>query len=143
MMNGTHSEQRRYGCMRLVDFAVAQYDVVVAVVNASLSLLAEVVECFAKSFLALAALKYHRQFYRIEAFIAYVAKNVELSVCKNRVGQTHHLAVRLVGRENARTYTAYIFRERHDERLAYGVDGRIGDLCKLLTEIVEEHLRVA
>ena len=55
--------------------------------------------------------------------------------------QSHHLAVRFVGMEDAGTYTSDVFGQRHDQLLPYGVDGRVGDLGKLLAEVVEEHLR--
>ena len=55
--------------------------------------------------------------------------------------QTHHLTVGLVRHEDTRPHPADIFGQRHDQFLAYGVDGRVGHLGKLLPEVVEEHLR--
>jgi len=55
--------------------------------------------------------------------------------------QSHHLAVALVGIQYARAHTTDVFGEAHDEFLADGVDGRVGNLCELLAEIVEEYLR--
>ena len=78
----------------------------------------------------------------IEAFISNVLKDIELTVCQDRVGQTNHLTVGLVRVENTRTHAADILSETHDELLADGVDSRVGDLSKLLTEIVEEDLRL-
>ena len=64
-------------------------------------------------------------------------------MCVGQYGlwQTHHLTVRGVGRQDVRTYSTDVLGQRHHQFLADGVDSRIGDLCKLLTEIVEEHLR--
>ena len=55
--------------------------------------------------------------------------------------QAHHLAVCLIGREDACAHTSDILSERHHEFLADGVDGGVGHLCKLLAEVVEEDLR--
>ena len=93
MMNGAHCEQRRNCCVLLIDFAVAEDDVVVAVVNAAFSLLAECIERLAQSFLALAAFEQHRQLDCVESLVAYIAQYIELSVGQNGVGQAHHLAV--------------------------------------------------
>ena len=127
--------------MSLVDVAVGKYDVVVAVVNAALCLLAQTVEGLAQSVFSLCALEEYRQLHGIEALVAYVAQNVELGVVKYRVRQTHHLAVCLVWNQYSGAHTADILRQRHYEILAYRVDGGVGNLCKLLAEVVEEHLR--
>ena len=50
------------------------------------------------------------------------------------------MAVALIRRKDARTYATDIFGETHYKFLTYRVDGRIGDLCELLAEIVEEDL---
>ena len=55
--------------------------------------------------------------------------------------QAHHLAMAFIGQEDVVAHGANVFRERHHQLLADGVDGRIGDLGKLLTEIVEQQLR--
>ena len=101
MMNGAHCEQRRNGCVLLIDIAVAEDDVVVAVVDAAFGLLAECIERLAQSVFALAALKQHRQLDGVKSLVAYIAQYIELGIGQNGVGQTHHLAVRLVGRENS------------------------------------------
>ena len=79
--------------MLLIDIAVAEDDVVVAVVDAAFGLLAECIERLAQSVLALAAFKQHRQFDGVESLVAYIAQYIELSIGQNGVGQTHHLAV--------------------------------------------------
>ena len=129
--------------MILIDIAVAEDDVVVAVVDAAFGLLAECIERLAQSVFALAALKQHRQLDCVKSLVAYVAQYIELGIGQNGMGQAHHLAIRLVGRENTGAHTTYIFRQRHDQRLADRVDGRVGNLRKLLAEVVEEHLRMA
>ena len=58
------------------------------------------------------------------------------------MGETHHLTVGLVWVEDTRSHTADIFGKAHDELLADRVDSRVGDLSKLLAEIVEENLRL-
>ena len=93
MMNGAHCEQRRNGCVLFIDIAVAEDDVVVAVVYTALGLLAECIERLAQSVLALAALKQHRQLDCVKSLVAYIAQYIELSIGQNGVGQTHHLAV--------------------------------------------------
>ena len=140
-MYGTDGEQRRYGRVVAVDVAVGEYDVVVAVIHAALRLLAQVVEGLAQPFLALGALEYDGQLHGVEALVAYVAEYVELRVGEYGVRQAHHLAVGLVGSEDACAHAAYVLAERHHQILAYGVDGRVGDLRELLAEVVEEYLR--
>ena len=54
--------------------------------------------------------------------------------------QTDHLAVALVWVQNAGTYSTDILGKTHHEVLTDGVDGRVGNLSKLLTEVVEENL---
>ena len=139
-MYGAHGEQRRYGSVVGVDVAVGENDVVVAIVDAALSLLAQVVERLAQTVLALAALEYYRQLHGVEALVSDVAQDVELRVCQYGVGQTHHLAVGLVGCQDACSHATDIFAQRHHEVLPYRVDGRVRDLSKLLAEIVEEDL---
>ena len=55
--------------------------------------------------------------------------------------QAHHLTVGGIGSQNVRTHSANVFSQRHHQFLTDGVDGGVRHLCKLLTEIVEEHLR--
>ena len=54
--------------------------------------------------------------------------------------QANHLAVALVWVQNAGTYSTDILGKTHHEVLTDGVDGRVGNLSKLLTEVVEENL---
>ena len=54
--------------------------------------------------------------------------------------QTNHLAVALVWVQNAGTYSTDILGKTHHKVLTDGVDGRVGNLSKLLTEVVEENL---
>ena len=77
----------------------------------------------------------------LEALIAYVAEYVELGVGEHWLWQSHHLAVAGIRRQYAVAHSADVFRQTHHQFLTYRVDGRVGDLSKLLTEIVEEHLR--
>ena len=91
--------------------------------------------------LSLIAGEENRQLHRIESLITDVTKDIELGVVQNRMWQTYHLTVRLIGCQNTMTYASDILCERHHEFLTDGVDGRIRDLCELLTEIVEERLR--
>ena len=76
----------------------------------------------------------------LETLVAYVTQYVELSVGKHWLWQTHHLAVAGIGCQNAVSHGTYVFRQTHHQFLTYRVDGWVGDLCKLLTEVVEEHL---
>ena len=52
----------------------------------------------------------------------------------------HHLAVGLVRVENTCPHPSNIFGEGHDQFFPDGIDGRVGHLCELLPEIVEEVL---
>ena len=103
--------------------------------------MAQVVEGFAQCVAASLPIEEHGQFDGVESLVADVAEDVELGVVEYGVWQTHHLAVGLVGIQYTRSHTAYILREAHHQFLSDGVDGRVGDLGKLLTEIVEENLR--
>ena len=97
MMNGRYGQQRRDGGMSLIDVAVAENDVVIAVVNTAFGVLAQLVESVAESFLALGTLEEDRQFHGVETLIANVAEDVELRVVQDRMRQAHHLTVGLVG----------------------------------------------
>ena len=135
VMHGTHCQKTRYCHMLLIHVTVSQDDVVVSFIYRLLSTLAELVE----RRLQVVGEK-HRQLDGVEAFVANIAQNVKLRVVQYRVRQTHHLAVRLVGSQNTCSYTSDIFGQRHHQLLANGVDGGVGHLCKLLAEVVEEHL---
>src|SRR5574344_225278 len=126
--------------MFLIYVTVAQDDIVVPLVHTRFCFLAEVIQCFAQTFLTFAAFKENRQFYGVEALITDVTEYIELGICQNRMGQAHHLTVGLVRIQNTGTYSADIFCQTHHQFLTDGVDGRVGDLRKLLTEIVKENL---
>ena len=63
-----------------------------------------------------------------------------MCVGQNGLRQAHHLTVRSIGRQNVRSNSTDVLRETHYQFLADRVDGRVGHLCKLLTEVVEQHL---
>ena len=97
VVNSRDSQQRRNGSMCLIHVTVAENNIVVTIIHTSLSVLAQLVESVAQSFLALCTFEENRQFDGIESLVSDVAEDVELSVVKDRMGQTHHLAVSLVG----------------------------------------------
>ncbi len=135
-MNGTHSQKRRNGNMVCIHIAIGQNYVVVALINRTLRIFAEFIEgCFQVS------AEKDRQFNSIESLITDITKYVESGISQYRMWQAHHLAVRCIRTENTCTHTSYVLRKTHHEFLAYRVDSRVGNLCKLLTEIIEEHLR--
>ncbi len=140
MMNGTDCQQRRNGCMLCIYVSVTQDDIVYAIIHALLGLLAEVVKGSTQACLTLRRLKEDGKFDGLETLVTDVAEDVQLSVGQHGLRQTNHLAVRLVGSKDTTAYTTDILGEGHDEFLADRVNGRIGDLCKLLTEIVEKYL---
>ena len=141
MVDGAHRQQRWDGDMRGVDVAVGEDDVVVALVDTLLGVVAKAVERVAQTTLTLFGLKDHGQLDGVETLVAYVAQNVELGVGEDGVGKAHHLAVRLVGIEDSCSHATDVLGEAHDEILADGVDGGVGNLRELLAEIVEEDLR--
>ena len=153
VVDGAHGQQRGdiaacYLSRRQVAL-VGKDDVVVTVIDSFLGILAELVEGHAEVFAGLRiprftslrmSLEDHRQLDGVETLVPDVTENVELGVVQDGMGQSHHLAVGLVGVQDASAHASDIFGERHHEVLADGVDGRVGDLGELLTEIVEEHL---
>ena len=54
--------------------------------------------------------------------------------------QTYHLTVCLIRLKNTCTYSTNIFSKTHYKILSYWVDSRVGNLSKLLTEIIKEYL---
>ncbi len=145
VVDGTDGKERRNGHVVLVDVAVGEDDVVEPVVDALLRVVAELVESLAQRLARMLRTLRRRheadaELAGVEALVANVLQDVELAVGKYGVGQAHHLAVGLVGVENARAHATDIFGQAHHELLAYGVDGRVGDLGELLAEIVEEDL---
>jgi len=130
----------------VIDVAVGEDDIVISVVDALLGVVAQTVDGLVEPLAAhgriSGSLKGHAKLACVETLIADVAQNVELGVGQNRVRQTHHLAVGLVGVEDAGAHTADVLRETHHEVLTNGVDGRVGDLGELLAEVIEEDLRL-
>ena len=140
MMYGAYGEQRWDGCMGLIHTTVAQDDVVIAIIHALGSLLAEFIQSLMQSFFALGGFENHVKLYCIESLVADILKDIQLGIGQDRMWQANHLAVAFVRVQNAGTYTADILGKTHHEVLTDGVDGRVGNLSKLLTEVVEEDL---
>ncbi len=140
MVNRTDCEERRNCSMLFVDVAIGKDDIVYAFINTLFCFLAKVFDSLAKSTCSLADFEEHRKFLCLETFISDVTENVELSICKNWLWKTNHLTVALVWSKDVSTYSTDIFCKRHNEFLTDWVDGRVSNLSKLLTEIVEEDL---
>lgn len=138
MMYGAHGEQRWDGGMGLIHATVAQDDVVVAIIHALGSLLAEFIQSLMQSFFALGGFEEHVELDGIESLVADILKDIQLGIGQNRMWQTNHLAVAFVWVQDAGTYPTDILGKTHHEVLTDGVDGRVGNLSKLLTEVVEE-----
>ena len=136
VMHCTHSQKARDGHVLFIHITVSQDDVVVAFVNRLLGTFAELVE---RSFQVIG--EEHRQLDGIEALVADIAQDIKLRIVQYRMWQTHHFAVCLVGSQNTCSHTSDIFGQRHHQLLTNGVDGRVGYLCELLAEVVEEYLR--
>ena len=141
MVHGTHGQQGGYDGMLGIHAAVAQHNVVHTIEHALLSLAAEFAQGFLQTGTAFLHLEEHGQLHRFETLIADVAKQVELAVVEHGMRQAHHFAMALIGHKNVHAHGANVFGQRHDQFLADGVDGGVGDLGKLLAEVVEEQLR--
>ena len=126
--------------MGLIHATVAQDDVVVTVIHALCSLLAEFIQGLMQSFFALGGFENHVKLDGIESLVADILKDIQLGIGQDRMWQTDHLTVALVWVQNAGTYSTDILGKTHHEVLTDGVDGRVGNLSKLLTEVVEEDL---
>ena len=124
-----------------IDISVGEYDIADAVVNALLCLMAQILQSISQSAFTAVHGEQDRQLGGIESFVSDVTQDVQLCVVQYGVGQTHHLAVGLIGSQNAGSHCTDIFGKRHDQFLTYGVDGGVGDLGKLLSEVIEEYLR--
>ena len=127
-----------------IKVAVGEDDVVVTLVNSPFGIKTQLAESRTKTLAPLRDISIgegHGQLDGVEALIAYVAEKVELSVGKHRLGQAHHLAVALVGGQNVGAHSTYILRKAHHQFFPYGVYGGVGNLGKLLAEIVEQQLR--
>ena len=140
MMYGTHGEQRWDGGMGLIHATVAQDDVVVTIIHALGSLLTKFIQCLMQSFFALGGFEEHVEFYCIEALVADILKDIQLGIGQDRMWQTNHLTVAFVWVQDAGTYSTNILGKTHHKVLTDRVDGRVGNLSKLLTEVVEEDL---
>ena len=140
VVNGTYSQQRWDGGMLLVDVAVREDDVVYTLVNAGLGILTELVECLTQAFLTLLDIKQDGQLLGVKALISDVTKYIQLGVGEHRLWQAHHLTVAGIRRQDVGSYSADVLCQTHYQLLTDGVDGRVGDLRKLLTEVVEQHL---
>ena len=127
--------------MCFVNTTVWQNNVVYAIIHTLLCHVAKIIERLFQALSTLCRLKSHGQFNGIKALIANVAKNVELTICQNRLWQTHHLAMALVWRKNIHAHSSHILSERHNQLLTNRVNSRIGNLGKLLTEVVKQQLR--
>ena len=93
-----------------------------------------------QSFFALRSFENHVKLDGIESLVADILKDIQLCIRQDRMWQANHLAVALVRVQNARTYTTDILGKTHHEVLTDGVDGWVGNLSKLLTEVVEKNL---
>ena len=140
MMYGAHGEQRWDGSMGFIHATVAQDDVVVAIIHALCRLLAEFIQSLMQSFFALGGFEEHVELHGIESLVADILKDIELGIGQDRMWQANHLAVAFVWVQNAGTYSTDILGKTHHEVLTDRVDGRVGNLSKLLTEVVEENL---
>ena len=139
-MDGRHGEKRRDGDMSGVDIAVCEHDVAGSAVDGSFRLAAESGQGVAQALSSLFALKEHGQPNGCETLVADVTKHVKLTVVQDGVRKAHHLAVAFAGHEQLPVDTTYVFRQGHHQTFANGVDGRIGHLRELLTEVVEKEL---
>ena len=126
--------------MGLIHTTVGEDDIVVTVIHALCCLLAEFIQSLMQSFFALGGFENHVKLDGIESLVADILKDIQLGIGQDRMWQANHLAVALVRVQNAGTYSTDILGKTHHEVLTDGVDGRVGNLSKLLTEVVEEDL---
>ena len=126
--------------MGLIHATVGEDDIVVTVIHALCCLLAEFIQSLMQSFFALGGFEEHVELDGIESLVADILKDIQLGIGQDRMWQTNHLAVALVWVQDAGTYSTDILGKTHHEVLTDGVDGRVGNLSKLLTEVVEENL---
>ena len=141
MVYGADSEKRRNGSVLAVDVAVGENDIVYALIHALFCFPAQIVKGAAKTAFAFLHIEEHRQLHGVESLVADIAKQVELGIGEHRLWQAHHLAVALVRCKDSATHPTDVFCKRHYQLLTDWVDGRVGDLCELLTEIIEQQLR--
>ena len=127
--------------MAAVDVAVAEDDVVHPLIHRCLGSMAEVVESLTKTACTPPDIEEHSQLARLETLVTDIAEDVKLAVCQHGPRQAHHLAVGSVGGQDIFPHGTDVLRQAHHQLLADGVDSRVGHLGKLLTEVVEQHLR--
>ena len=132
-----YRKQTRDCDMGLVHFTVGKYNVVVSLVHTPFCILAEFIDGSAH-----VAGECHRELDGIEPLIADVAQQIELCIVQYGMRQADHLAVALVGIEDSCPHAADVLFQAHHKTLANRVDGGVGDLRELLTEIIEEDLRL-
>ena len=93
-----------------------------------------------QSFFALGGFENHVKLDGIESLVADILKDIQLGIGQDRMWQANHLAVALVRVQNAGTHSTDILGKTHHEVLTDRVNSRVGNLRKLLTEVVEENL---
>ena len=103
--------------------------------------MAKVVDGSAQTVFAFLLIKEHGQFLGLESLVSDIAEDVELRVGQHGLRQSYHLAVGGIGGEDVCAHGSDILCQTHHQILTNGIDGRVGDLGKLLTEIIEEDLR--
>ena len=126
--------------MGRIHATVGEDDIVVTIIHALCCLLAEFIQSLMQSFFALGGFENHVELDGIESLVADILKDIQLGIGQDRMWQTDHLAVALVWVQDSGTYSTDILGKTHHEVLTDRVDGRVGNLCKLLTEVVEENL---
>jgi len=116
--------------------AVGQYNVVHAFGDGLFGFLAQAVKRFLQSCTSFGDFKQYRQLYGLEAFVADVAENIQLRIRQDGVVQPYHFAMAFVGCQYVHAHCADVLGERHYQLFADRVDRRIGDLRKLLAEVI-------
>ena len=96
MMDGAYGQKRRDCGMAGVYVPVGQNYVIDSVRNGFFRSLAQRGNRFLKSCRALACIEQHRQLDRVEPLVSNVAKDVQLGVVEDGMGQTDHFAMAFV-----------------------------------------------
>ena len=126
--------------MGIVRFTVGQDNIVDAFIYTFFCLLAQRGNSFLQTVSSFGSVVEHRKLYRFKSFVANVAKQIQLCIGQYGVIQSYHLAMLCIGSQDIHAYSSDIFGERHDQFFADRIDRRVGDLGKLLAEIVEQQL---
>ena len=135
-------KQRRYRGVGAVHVAVADYDVVVAVIHSLDGILAQGGQGSFQRLLPSFSLEEHRQGDGTETLVSEVAQGLQFRIGEYGRAEFHHFAqIRRRG-EYVAFHGTDVAGQRHHRALAYGVDRRVGDLRELLLEVVEETLRL-